>query len=360
MKVELKTITVRELVESYTDNAEEGVIGYGGKLDIRPPFQREFVYKDDQRDAVLNTIRRGFPLNLMYWAVRDDETYEIIDGQQRTVSVAQYVNGDYSISGLYFHNLPSDHQNQILDYELMVYFCSGTDSEKLEWFKIVNIAGEALTAQELRNAVYAGPWVTSAKQYFSKSLCPAYQLAKDYMRGSPIRQTYLENAIKWISSGRIEEFMGQHQHNNSADELWQYFETVIRWVGSTFVVKRSIMKGIDWGFLYNDYKVRKLDSIKIESECKELIMDDDVTSNSGIYYYVLTRDERYLNIRAFTEQMKLKVFEKQGKKCPSCGKDCELKVMEADHITPWSQGGKTNEDNCQMLCRDCNRKKSDT
>ncbi|MBL7975568.1 MAG: DUF262 domain-containing protein, partial [Candidatus Kapabacteria bacterium] len=199
MKIELRTITVKELAEGYKDNAEQGVIGYGGKLDIRPPYQREFIYKDKQRDAVINTITKGFPLNVMYWAVRQDGNFEVIDGQQRTISICQYMQGDFSFNGLYYHNLPDDKQEQLNNYELMVYVCSGTDSEKLEWFRTINIAGEKLTDQELRNAVYAGSWLSSAKRYFSKTGCAAYQIGHDYLNGSAIRQEYLETAIDWIS-----------------------------------------------------------------------------------------------------------------------------------------------------------------
>src|SRR6266566_7329874 len=158
MKIELKEITVKKLTDGFADNAEQGVVAYGGKLDIRPPYQREFIYKDKQRNAVIDSVRKDFPLNVMYWAVRDDGSYEVIDGQQRTLSICQYVNGDYSINGLAFHNLQDDQQEQILKYKCMVYFCSGTDSEKLEWFKTINIAGMKLTDQELRNAVYHGSW----------------------------------------------------------------------------------------------------------------------------------------------------------------------------------------------------------
>ena len=168
MIIELHEVTVRDLVEDYHDDGEGGVCGYGGKLDIRPPFQREFVYKDKQRDAVIETINKGFPLNVMYWAVRPDGTHEVIDGQQRTISAAQYVIGDYSVGGLYFHNLQEDEQERVLDYPLQVYVCEGSDSEKLAWFRIINIAGERLTSQELRNAVYAGPWLSDAKQHFSR------------------------------------------------------------------------------------------------------------------------------------------------------------------------------------------------
>ena len=220
MKIQLKEITIKELAEGYQDNANEGVVGYGGKLDIRPPYQREFIYKDKQRDAVIDTVKKEFPLNVMYWAVRDDGNFEIIDGQQRTISICQYLNGDFSFDFLFFHNLQNDEKEQILNYKLMVYFCEGTDKEKLNWFETINIAGEKLTKQELRNAVFSGSWVTDAKRYFSKNGCVATQIGSDYLSGSAIRQEYLETAIDWISKGNIEIYMGKHQHDQNASPLF--------------------------------------------------------------------------------------------------------------------------------------------
>ena len=230
MKIELLDLTVRELVEDYSDDGDDGVTGYGGKLDIRPPFQRQFIYNDKERNAVIDSILKEYPLNVMYWADREDSTFEIIDGQQRTISIAQYVDSEFSIEGKYFHNLPSDKQELIMDYKLMVYVCSGTDSEKLEWFKTINIAGKVLTPQELRNAVYAGTWLSNAKRYFSRNSCPAYQIGNAYVKGSPIRQEYLETVIKWISEDSIEDYMGKHQHDESALPLWKYFQSVINWL----------------------------------------------------------------------------------------------------------------------------------
>ncbi len=358
MKIELKEIKIRELVADYVDDGEGGVRGYSEQLDIRPPYQREFIYKDKERDAVIDSIKKGFPLNVMYWSVRDDNTFEIIDGQQRTISIAQYVEGNFSFEGLYFHNLPEDKKNEILNYKLMVYLCSGTDSEKLDWFKIINIAGVKLTDQELRNAVYAGSWVSDAKRYFSKSGCVAYQVGHSYIKGSAVRQEYLETAIKWISKDKIEEYMGQHQHDKSAVPLWNYFRSVMDWVEATFTKKRSAMKGVDWGMLYDTFKDKNLDPMKIEKEIEKLLIDDDVTKQAGIYPFVLTREEKYLSIRQFTPGMKQKVYEKQNGKCKICKKHFELNEMEADHITPWSEGGKTIEENCQLLCREDNRRKS--
>jgi hypothetical protein len=361
MKIELHEISVREVTKGYADNAEEGVVGYGALLDIRPPYQREFVYDEKKRNAVIDTIRKGFPLNVMYWVVTDDGTYEVLDGQQRTISFCQYVSGDFSVDvgghPMAFHNLQKTQQDQILDYKLMIYFCSGTDTEKLDWFRIINIAGERLTPQELRNAVYTGKWLSHAKTIFSKTGCAAYGLASKYVQGSPIRQDYLETALSWKSGGEIEQYMSDHQRDQNANELWAYFQAVIAWVELTFTVYRREMKGIDWGSLYDEFHSVIPDTAKLEGEIESLMIDDDVNNKKGIYSYVLTRDEKYLSIRAFTEAQKREAYERQAGICAKCGKHFEIGGMEADHITPWSKGGKTNAANCQMLCLEDNRRK---
>lgn len=358
MKIELKEITVKELVKGYVAHHENGVIGYDGLLDIRPPYQREFIYKDKQRDAVIETVFRNFPLNVMYWAVRDDGTFEVIDGQQRTISLCQYLNGDFSFHGRYFHNLQDDEQENILNYKLMIYHCEGSNSEKLKWFETINIAGEKLTNQELLNAVFTGPWVTDAKKYFSKNGCPAYAIGKDYLVGSPIRQEFLETAIKWISNNDIKDYMGIKQFDSNASELWEYFQNVIDWLKSVFVVYRREMKGVNWGSLYNDYSNKELDHELIEIETKSLMLDDDVTNKKGIYEYLLTRKEKHLSIRSFTENQKRETYERQNGLCAYCNQYFDIKEMEADHITPWHSGGKTISENCQLLCKEDNRRKS--
>ena len=358
MKIELKEIPIRELADGYEDNDEGGVVGYGGSLDIRPPYQREFIYKDKQRDAVIDTVTKDFPLNTMYWSVRDDGEFEIIDGQQRTVSICQYIEGDFAFKDRYFHNLQDDEKEQILNYKLMVYFCTGTDSERLEWFKVINIAGEKLTDQELRNAVYSGSWVTDAKRYFSKTGCPAYGLGGDYLTGTAIRQDYLETTISWISGGEIEGYMGEHQHKPNANALWLYFQKVIAWIKATFPQYRKEMKGVDWGNLYNEFHEQEFDAETLEAEIAKLMEDDDVSNKKGIYTYVLTRKEKHLNIRAFTDNQKREAYERQKGICPECKEHFEIEEMEGDHITPWHEGGKTIAANCQMLCKEDNRTKS--
>ena len=346
MQIELKEITIRDLTNGYVDKADDGVIGYNGKLDIRPPYQREFVYNEKERNAVINTVQKDFPLNVMYWAVREDGDFEVIDGQQRTISICQYVNGDFSIDGLAFHNLPNNKQDQILDYKCMVYFCSGTDSEKLDWFETINIAGKVLTPQELRNAVYSGPWISDAKRYFSKNSRP--KVGDEYLTGSANRQEFLETAIDWISKGDVVGYMSKNQHEPNANELWLFFQSVINWIKVIFPNYRREMKGIRWGPLYHDYHTNKYDPLQLEEEISTLMIDEDVENKKGIYYYVLTRKEKYLNIRAFSEKQKREAYERQNGICPVCTERYNIEEMEGDHITPWHLGGKTISDNCQM------------
>lgn len=362
MKIALRNIKVSELIEGFEDKSEQGVRGYGGSLNIRPAFQREFIYKEKQRNEVINTVRKNFPLNTMYWAVTSNG-FELMDGQQRTVSICQYVQGHFAVefdgSPMFFNNLTVERQRQILDYEISVYVCEGSEGEKLDWFKIINIAGEKLTDQELRNAIYTGPWLADAKRWFSRSGGPAYQIGEKYVNGSPIRQDYLEKALEWISGGKIEGYMSCHQHDSDAQELWQYFQEVIAWVQRTFPQYHAkIMKGLDWGRFYNEHKDDKLNAAKLELRIAELIDDDEVDNKKGIYEYLLTGNEKTLSLRAFDEKMKVKIYEKQKGVCPLCQKHYGIGEMEADHIIPWSKGGKTIHDNCQMLCKMDNRTKS--
>ena len=329
-------------------------------MDIRPAFQREFIYNEKERNAVIDTVNKGFPLNVMYWCKNDDK-FELLDGQQRTLSICQYVNGDFSFNQRYFNNLTQTEKDSILDYKLMIYICEGTDKEKLDWFKIINIAGEKLTDQELRNAMYTGTWLYDAKRHFSKTGCPAYQIGEKYMSGSTIRQDYLETALKWISNREgieIEDYMAKNQHNEDSNELWMYYQNVLDWVKRLFPNYRKEMKGIEWGFLFNKYKDQVYNSDKLEQEIKRLMMDDDVTKKSGIYSYLITGEEKFLNIRTFTDSQKREAYERQDGICPICKGHFEINEMEGDHITPWHEGGKTDIDNLQMLCKDCNRRKS--
>ncbi len=372
MKIVPKQIKVREVLDSYADNGDDGVFAYGGRLAIRPPYQREFVYDNEQAEAVIQTVLKGFPLNVMYWVRVGNDRYEVLDGQQRTLSVMQYLKHQFSITldgkKYYWDALPDDKYNAIMNYEFMVYICEGEESEKLEWFKVVNIAGEKLSDQELRNSVYTGEWLSDAKRYFSKRNCAAKLMSDKYITGDPNRQELLEKALKGICEYQgikeITEYMALHKSDADADELWQYFQDVIHWVEKIFPKYFSDMKGLDWCHLYNTYHDRAYNSSQMSKEVKRLHEDDEVQKNKGIYEFLLCRDTdpfagRLLNLRTFDKRDKMAAYSRQDGFCLVCHKHFEYDEMEGDHIKPWSKGGQTTPDNCQMLCKSCNAKKTD-
>lgn len=365
MKIELFPVKVKDIFQGYKDSGEDGVAGYGGILDIRPPYQREFVYDLKQSEAVIHTVLNGFPLNIMYWVNKGSGQYEVLDGQQRSLAICKYLNHEYpiTINGnvYYVDSLPDDLYNKLIEYELMVYVCEGNTSEKLEWFRVVNIAGEKLTDQELRNSVYTGAWLSDAKRYFSKSGCAAKKISEKLIKGSPIRQELLEYALKSLSSAQgitIEEYMSKHQNDLNADELWVYFQNVVNWVNTLFPVYYKEMFGLDWGAYYNEYHLNTYSPSVLKSKVQQLMGDEEITSKRGIFRYVLSGNEKYLSLRSFDDRDKRTIYTQQNGKCAICGKAYPINKMHGDHKIPWSQGGKTTIDNLQMLCTDCNLKKS--
>lgn len=371
MTIKQIEVTVGDITHGYINNDEHGVRGYNGLLDIRPPYQREFIYSEKEQQAVITTVLHNYPLNVMYWVKRSEDAecpYEVMDGQQRTLSLCEYVAGKFSYEFRNFFNQPADIQKKILDYKLTVYICEGEASEKLEWFKTINIAGKPLNEQEIHNAIYAGPFVSDAKRHFSKNNCGAYRLGKELVNGSPIRQDFLKKALEWIAEHETRNghrqslagYMAEHQHDSNANNLWTYFQNTLNWAVTNFDIKkfRKIMKGLDWAFLYDTYHSQTLDTENISIRISKLLIDSEIQKKRGIIPYVLTGDEHSLDLRAFPDDMKIEVWEKQGHRCALCGKEFDIEFMEGDHITPWKEEGRTILENCQMLCRDCNRRKS--
>ena len=357
MDIDRKDIKVSDLIKCYTDN-KSGVYAYDGKLNVRPEYQREYKYEGPKREAVIKSMLQNFPLNVMYWVKNGEDSYEVLDGQQRTISICQYVTGVFSVDGLYFKNQSQENKDKILNYSLLVYICEGSDQQRLDWFEIINIAGVKLNAQELLNANFSGPWLSDAKVYFSKRNGQGERISKNYIKGDPIDQVILEKALKWVGNDNIKEYMATHQDCENAEDLWNSFKEIIDWIDSTFiVVRKKEMQLVDWGHLYRTYGHVKVDSNKMEEEVKELMADFYVKNNKGIYEYVFDKNTKHLNVRIFDNIQKRASYERQDGICRLCDKKYKFEEMEADHITAWSKGGETIMDNCEMLCVKHNREK---
>ena len=383
MEITRKSITIRELCEGYVNESEtqieDAVKAYGGKLCVRPAFQRAFVYDKKQENAVIDTAMKGFPLNIMYWVDNGDGTYDCLDGQQRTISLCNFVDGISSFSAEWFNGgkknyihtiqrIDPDMYERFMNYELEVYICRGAKAERMEWFRTINIAGEELYPQELRNANYVSPWLTDAKRYFSKAnasstaKCPAERVGGQYTNKNANRQEILAQVISWFigstEDADICQYMEDHINDPDASELWNYFNNIIDWINEIFPgVYDKGMASVNWGALYNQYGEDDLDPDDICAKFDELIefkasKELDI-SVAKIVEYCITRDEKLLKHRQFSEPQRSTLYNRQNGICPDCGQHFLKADMHAHHIVPWYNGGLTEISNGVMLCKEC-------
>ena len=385
MKTDLKQYTIEEVLTGFVYNELEGkgLFGLSGKLVIQPEYQRHYIYNDGKKDvAVIDSLLKGYPLGLIYFVVNGD-ALEVLDGQQRITSVGRFVTGKFAIKldgkEQTFSSLPKELQEKIVNSELLVYECEGTEAEIKEWFRTINISGVPLTNQELLNSIYSGPFVTKAKAEYSNSNNANLQKWSAYIKGDPKRQEVLEEALDWVSSAQsktIDSYMAQHRFDTNINELSSYFTSVIDWIGSVFPSSpRKEMRGLDWGRLYEEYHQTAYNSSQIDEEVNQLFGDPAVTNSKGIYEYLLSGKTKpeLIAVRIFDDRTKQTAYAKQTKaaqeadisNCPVCASGSNanqkriynLNEMEADHVTAWSNGGATDLDNCEMLCITHNRAK---
>lgn len=376
-------ITIKDICDGFTFNEYEGkgLFGLSGDLTIQPEYQRHYIYGDGKRDvAVIESILKGYPLGVIYFNTTPDGKFEVLDGQQRITSIGRFYTNKFSIvdekgKPQTFDSLPTDKRKIIEEAKLLIYECKGTETEIKEWFKTINIVGVPLNEQELLNAVYSGEFVTLAKAEFSNSKNTNIQKWQSYIKGSAIRQEFLECALDWVSRGNISDYMSKNRHNNNIDELKAYFTSVIDWVSTLFINVEKEMIGLNWGDLYERYKTTAYNPTKISDDVKRLYADPYVKNRKGIFEYILggEADTRLLDVRIFDDATKRKAYSTQTKhateksisNCPLCAngnnanktKVYSLKEMDADHVQAWSKGGATNIENCEMLCITHNRSK---
>jgi len=384
MKTSLKTeITVKEICDGFVYNELEGkgLFGLSGKLTIQPEYQRNYIYADGKRDvAVIESILKGYPIGLIYFNKINDDSLEILDGQQRITSIGRFVTEKFAIKdegGMeqYFSGIAKDKKDKILETKLLIYECEGTESEIKEWFRTINIAGVPLSNQELLNAIYSGSFVTLAKEEFSNSQNANVQKWSAYLSGSVNRQDFLERAFEWVSKGEIDNYMSRHRNDTNITELKNYFNSVIDWVSSVFVDVESEMRGLEWGRLYEAYYKKAYDPAKVSAEVHRLYADPYVKNRKGVFEFILggSKESKLLDVRVFDEATKKSVYATQTasakakgvSNCSLCaiGHDANkekvwsLSDMDADHVAAWSKGGATDIKNCEMLCKTHNRAK---
>lgn len=385
MKTTLRHYSVREICAGFVYNELEGkgLFGLAGRLTIQPEYQRAFIYAKENREVpVIESILKIYPLGLIYFNKVNEENLEVLDGQQRITSIGRFLTDKFAIkdeNGLEqnFSGLAKDKQEIILNTTLLVYECEGTESEIKAWFKVINVKGVPLNDQELLNAVYSGPFVTRGKEEFSNSQNSNIQKWSNYIVGSAHRQDFWERALEWVSKGKgnTDGYMSKHRFDKDINEVKTYFNTVLDWVSTVFTDVENEMRGIEWGRLYEQFHKSSYDPKRVSGRVQALYTDPFVSSKKGIFEFVLggESDTKLLEVRVFNQATKLTAYKKQIEEakakgvsnCPICAVGNEVNKakiwniddMDADHISAWSKGGKSNAENCEVLCKSHNRAK---
>ncbi len=298
--------TVADICKGFTYNELEGkgLFGLDGKLTIQPEYQRHYIYNDGKRDvAVIESLLKGYPIGLIYFNRTNDGRFEVLDGQQRITSFGRFVTGKFAIKDVndniqYFSGLAEELQQRILKSTLLVYECEGEEKEIKEWFKTINIVGIPLNNQELLNAIFSGEFVNAAKRVFSNSQNAEVQKWSHYIKGDIKRQDYLAEALNWVCNSKqmnIDGYMSMHRHDNSINELENYFRSVIDWVSTTFTMVERDMCGLEWGRLYEVYHNTPYSVDHIRERVHALHSDECIKCPRNIYEYVLGAYEEWMS-----------------------------------------------------------------
>ena len=368
----------------YNEYEGKGLYGLSGRLTIQPEFQRHYLYAENggkKEVDVVQSVRKGYPLGLIYFSKVGDDRYEVLDGQQRITSLGRFLTEKFAWIDAegrpwYFSALNSDEQEKFLNTKLLIYVCEGTEKEIKDWFRTINIVGIPLNNQETLNAVYSGPFVTKAKEEFSNSNNTNINKWSCFISGTAKRKDFLATALDWVSQGNVEAYMAAHRYDNDITELKAYFTSVIDWITAVFdMAPEKEMCGLRWGELYERFHKSAYNPDEVAVKVRELYESFYVKEKKGIYEYILDgcQNTKLLNVRVFDEPTKKSVYAQQTamarakgeSNCPLCavGHDAnhakiwDLKDMDADHVTAWSKGGATDISNCQMLCKTHNRAK---
>ncbi len=422
-----KVFKIRDIVSGYVNNSLKrfgDVVGMDGKLIMQPKFQRTYIVDQNKywRTKIIESIINGAPIGTIYVGIPSDlSEYSgkllLVDGQQRLITACDFVDGrpyKFDFGGLaqewMFDELPVEIQERVLNYEVKIQICEGTDEKIREWFMIINQPNNTLTAQEIRNCVHAGIFVDTLKEYFSAASVKDIKETNDtnskyngYRYGAKgsakdfgTRQEILELALDWASyydcvvvngfdekavneiplDDRICKFMGKNRDNKeAANDVISLYKEIIDWINRTF---RSLnnkfapmyqsMTKADWGRLYAKHRNDEINvywASKVLYDISKYIRE--VRTFEGVYEWILDG----ANPQLIDKYIQSRTFSKDNRECrynEQMGYDPiewhngihvqhDISDMVEHHIVPWMFGGSSIDyNNLVMLTKESHEK----
>lgn len=404
LKTERDTIAIKDIFEGYINNSqneEGGVTSMNGRLNIQPRYQRTYVVGDDKvwKEELIGSILNSRPIHEIFIGVesgdaknkqKNEWNLEVLDGQQRLTTICDFMAGAFGVhvngSYCWFGNLQNEYKKIFENYPLQIIYCIGEESERIKYFKTINKKNYLLENQELRNSTYVGNFTEDAKKYFCATSNNKkkeinnedgkYCITRFTLKKRINRCDFLEVALDWISYGlyndlndkddedeRICRYMAQHQKDDNAKELIDYYHKVIDWIIDTFWYKQDgfpvgeIFKRAEWGRLYREYGAKIFTNDEKENMTEKCLrINEQFYSNpSGVFEWAIQggkeeEKDKYLKIRDFADKDKIQMYKFYQKGIdPIDGKHYKFEEMHAHHIKPKCCGGLSTMDNMVLL-----------
>lgn len=384
-----------------------------GDIVTDPDYQRDFVYTVKQSSKLVESMLMGIPIPTIYLCQENNGTWSVIDGQQRITSFVRFMKNQFALTGLTqltelnglcFKNMDKEMQRNLKQSSLRA-ICILKESQELKYeiFARLNQGAVKLKPQELRNCIYRGTYNKMLVELSANKNLP------DLFKDKNDRMQYQEHILRFFALRNFTEYkssmlktmnsyMASHQNDDStkidADkDLFNRTIDIIKQVlGETafLAVNRDTGKVIEkfsgsvydsiiipFSFFNNHDLIAHADEIR--NAINDLKQNDDeyrenTYAATGSRKRVLGRILTVYNLltsitgsygnddnsRAFSDSVKKELFY-PGYVCSYCGNEIlSIDDAEVDHIIPFSQGGKTDISNAQLLHRHCNREKSDS
>lgn len=399
-------ITIKQLSDMIND----------GDLNTNPDFQRDYVYKDKQASKLVESILLGIPIPNVFFCQEDDESFSVIDGQQRIVSLTKFLNNELKLTGLEeikeynglkYKDLPKDEQRKYKNTTLnCIKILKENKNLKYEIFTRLNQGAVKLKPQELRNCIYRGSFNSLLEEMAKKKKEKLKKLFFEDNNNKKYQEYILRFfALRDFSQYKgsllktMNEFMELHKNEPKENikkiekEFFSVFDIVKSVLGNQAFCaydrsKKVLMNkfsptvydSIMIAFSFFDKRGLQNNADKIKKEIKKIKTgnreyQDASYGSSGSKSKVLTRisiifsllqeyvketEDKIGDRRLYSKDEKIHLWNMSKKhKCCYCGQEIlSIDNAEVDHSKPYSKGGKTNLKNAKLIHSFCNKLKS--
>ncbi|GMO34906.1 MAG: hypothetical protein Ta2B_15240 [Termitinemataceae bacterium] len=340
-----------------------------GKIKSDIDLQREIVYSEEKQILVIDSIVNDIPLPAFYFWKNESDVLEVLDGKQRIEAITQFVHNNLEYEEKLWKQSSPQIQTKINETELSVIISSGDVELKRKIFYRINTLGVPLSDFEVLNGLYSGEYLRGITS-FVKQDKETIRVFGSNSRGK-VQYDLLKLIVRFFEPDcGVSDYVEKQQNKTFVDDQ-KKIKPFINFVREIFndYANKDILFYLARRYLKNkSIWINKKD--EINNVVKLYIKSDyyKLTKNKTQDYekiILATIDGQTVDTkRAFSQEDKEELLQASQKndeglfQCNGCQQHYDKSLLEVDHIVPWSLGGRTDLTNAQLLCRNCNRRKS--